>query len=45
VLARDVADLRALPAGWRHEFAGPVAAWTDDYSDIIGSILRKKRGE
>jgi hypothetical protein len=42
-LAREAADLVPLAqAGW--EKAGPpkVAAWTDDYSDIIGAILRKK---
>jgi hypothetical protein len=44
VLVRDPADLGALPQadGWRRENAGDVAAWTDDYSDIIGAILRKK---
>jgi hypothetical protein len=46
VLVRDPADLGALPQadGWRRENAGDVAAWTDDYSDIIGAILRKKLG-
>ena len=45
VLARDKADLGRLAdaPGWRREAADPaVAAWTDDYSDIIGAILRKK---
>jgi hypothetical protein len=43
-LARDPADLGRLPRadGWRREDAGDVTAWTDDYSDIIGAILRKK---
>ena len=43
-LARNEADLGALPQseGWRRQDAGAVAAWTDDYSDIIGAILRKK---
>ncbi|MEA2918879.1 MAG: hypothetical protein QOJ15_10960, partial [Bradyrhizobium sp.] len=44
VLARNEADLGALPAteGWRKTDAGTVVAWTDDYSDIIGAIVRKK---
>ena len=44
VLARDPADLGTLTPsnGWRPENAGAVAAWTDDYSDIIGAIVRKK---
>jgi hypothetical protein len=44
VLARNEADLDALPAteGWRKTDAGTVVAWTDDYSDIIGAIVRKK---
>ena len=45
VLARDPADLGALPgsAGWRKQEVDPkVTGWTDDYSDIIGAILRKK---
>jgi spermidine synthase len=43
-LARNEADLGALPQapGWRRQEAGAVTAWTDDYSDIIGAILRKK---
>jgi hypothetical protein len=46
-LARSDADLGDLPrhAGW--EKIGPdphVRAWTDDYSDIFGAILRKKLG-
>jgi spermidine synthase len=45
-LARDPADLGVLPRadGWRREDARAVAPWTDDYSDIIGAILRKKLG-
>lgn len=46
-LARDVADLGGLPAmpGWEKRMPTPsVAAWTDDYSDIIGALMRKKRG-
>ena len=44
VLGRADADLGRLPQteGWRRENTGDVAAWTDDYSDIIGAILRKK---
>ncbi len=43
VLARNEADLGALPgsAGWR-KVDSTVAPWTDDYSDIIGAIVRKK---
>jgi hypothetical protein len=45
VLARSVADLGVLPAtaGWsKQEIDQKVQAWTDDYSDIIGAIMRKK---
>jgi hypothetical protein len=44
-LARKPADLGDLPRqpGWRGIAPDPrVAAWTDDYSDIFGAILRKK---
>jgi hypothetical protein len=46
VLARKEADLGPLASadGWRKIDGGAVAAWTDDYSDIMGSILRKKLG-
>jgi spermidine synthase len=46
VLARNQADLGSLPAtdGWRRTDPGTVVAWTDDYSDIIGAIVRKKLG-
>ena len=47
VLARSEADLGTLPAteGWRKQEVDPnVPAWTDDYSDIIGAIVRKKMG-
>ena len=46
VLARDEADLGPLrgAAGWEKTEAGAVAPWTDDYSDIAGSIVRKKFG-
>ena len=44
-LAKDPADLGALPRteGWRKKAEPDVAVWTDDYSDIIGAIMRKKR--
>jgi spermidine synthase len=45
VLARDAADLGDLPSlrGWRKLDATPgVAEWTDDYSDILRAILRKR---
>jgi len=43
MLARNVADLGPLPQqGWVRAGATKVAPWTDDYSDIIGAILRKK---
>ena len=44
-LARTPADLGDLPQrrGWREVKPDPrVPAWTDDYSDIFGAILRKK---
>jgi predicted O-methyltransferase YrrM len=45
VLARTVADLGDLPSrrGW-HELdpTSGVAEWTDDYSDIVRAILRKR---
>jgi hypothetical protein len=44
-LARRSADLGALPntAGWREiKPDAHIAAWTDDYSDLVGAILRKK---
>ena len=46
VLARRDADFGTLldTDGWQKTEAGAVAAWTDDYSDIIGSMLRKKLG-
>jgi hypothetical protein len=44
VLARREGDFGALPRaeGWERIEAGAVVPWTDDYSDIIGSMLRKK---
>ncbi len=46
VLARDAADFGPLAQtpGWHRESADAVVAWTDDYSDIMGAILRKKLG-
>jgi hypothetical protein len=46
-LARDVADLGDLPSrpGWRKVEGGGVAPWTDDYSNVLGAIFRKKFGE
>jgi hypothetical protein len=47
VLARSDSDLGDLPrrAGWHKIEPDPrVSAWTDDYSDIFGAILRKKLG-
>ena len=46
VLARREADLGGLPRtdGWRKPDPAMVAPWSDDYSDIVGAILRKKFG-
>ena len=44
-LARSVADLGDLPSrrGWqRITPRSDVAAWTDDYSDVLRALLRKK---
>jgi hypothetical protein len=46
-LARKRADLGELPSrpGWQEIKPDPrVAAWTDDYSNIFGAILRRKFG-
>jgi predicted O-methyltransferase YrrM len=46
VIARNAADLGDLPnrAGWRRVEPDPsVHPWTDDYSDLLSAILRKKR--
>jgi hypothetical protein len=44
-LARNETDLGPLLRdGWEKARAPKVAAWTDDYSDIMGAILRKKLG-
>jgi hypothetical protein len=46
VLARHEPDFGALldADGWEESEADGVVAWTDDYSDIIGAMLRKKLG-
>jgi hypothetical protein len=41
-LARTPVDLRDLPEGWQRLAPTTVAPWTDDYSDVVGAILRKK---
>jgi hypothetical protein len=43
-LARNATDLGALAnkPGWKRIVPGSVRPWTDDYSDILGAILRKK---
>jgi hypothetical protein len=46
-LARKPADLGDLPRrpGWHEIKPDPaIALWTDDYSDILGAILRQKLG-
>jgi hypothetical protein len=46
-LARDPADLRDLAAGhgWRALAPATAAApWTDDYSNVLGAIFRRKLG-
>lgn len=45
VLAREERDLGDLPRqGWRIIEPRTVRAWTDDYSDVLGAIWRKKFG-
>jgi predicted O-methyltransferase YrrM len=46
VLARTPSDLRTLAQkpGWKRIDPGQVVAWTDDYSNILSAILRKKLG-
>jgi spermidine synthase len=45
VLARDESQLQPLMhAGWQRLAPSQVAAWTDDYADIMGAIFRKKLG-
>ncbi len=47
VLARRDADLGSLPAdGWTQVSGdSAVAAWTDDYSNILGLLLKKYAGQ
>ncbi len=44
VLARDAADLGDLPnrPGWVSIKPDRVSAWTDDYSNVIGALVRQK---
>jgi hypothetical protein len=44
VMARKVEDFADLPTkpGWRWSGPSGIAPWTDDYSDILGALLRKK---
>jgi hypothetical protein len=47
VVARRSADLGDLPSrpGWQEIKPDPaIPPWTDDYSNILGAILRKKLG-
>ena len=47
VLAKSATDFGDLPSrhGWtRLEPVPGVAAWTDDYSDVLRAILRKALG-
>jgi hypothetical protein len=47
VLARKPADLGDLPnrPGWHEIRPLPdVRIWTDDYSNVLGAILRKRFG-
>jgi hypothetical protein len=46
-MARDPADMNALTAqgGWRRlEPVATVGAWTDDYSNVLGALIRRKLG-
>jgi hypothetical protein len=45
-LARSAADLRTLAAGkgWHRIGPAAVTAWSDDYSNLLGAIWRKKFG-
>jgi hypothetical protein len=47
VLARQLADLGDLPdrPGWHAVRPAPgFRIWTDDYSNVLGAILRKRSG-
>ena len=46
-LARDPADVNALMAqdGWQRLDPVPtIGAWTDDYSNVLGALIRRKLG-
>jgi spermidine synthase len=46
-MARDMGDVNALMAqdGWRRlDPAASVGAWTDDYSNVLGDLIRRKLG-
>jgi hypothetical protein len=45
-LARDGGDFGDLPsrAGWNPVITRGVTAWTDDYSNLLGAIIRMKLG-
>lgn len=46
VLARKAEDLGSLPSqsGWNRMQANAADIWTDDFSNILGAIWRKKTG-
>jgi len=45
VLAREVADTGSVAGNWAPLLPDPSSAlWTDDYSNILGSMLRRKFG-
>jgi len=46
VLARSPGDVGDLPtrAGWKR-LESKTTPWTDDYSNVLAAILRRKRGE
>ena len=46
VLARKSADLGDLPTrdGWHPALDRGVAAWTDDYSNVLGALIRQQFG-
>jgi len=46
-LARDVTDLGDLPSrpGWNRLENRGTTPWTDDYSNVIGAIIRRKRSD
>ena len=46
-MARDTTDVDALTAqdGWRRlDPVATVGAWTDDYSNVLGALIRRKLG-